>query len=148
MVNSSVIDYTTNEALPDPFVNQRYVYFILAIIMGVSIALNVMVVVLLTKEKYLRKRSQYLVFSIISVSEIFNDVLYLMLLFLRQYEDYMCMLIILVYSVNRHNVFIHLLYLCVDRVKSEFCQWFSTRFCSRLYIVIVDKCYLLNTRKT
>lgn len=115
MVNSSVIDYTTNEALLDPFVNQRYVYFILAIIMGVSIALNVMVVVLLTKEKYLRKRSQYLVFSIISVSEIFNDVLYLMLLFLRQYEDYMCMLIFLVYSVNRHNVFIHLVYLCVER---------------------------------
>lgn len=27
MVNSSVIDYTTNEALLDPFVNQRYVYF-------------------------------------------------------------------------------------------------------------------------
>lgn len=115
MVNSSVIEYTTNEALFDPFENQRYVYFILAIIMGVSIALNVAAIILLAKDKYLRKRSQYLVFSIISVSEIFNDVLYLMLLFLRQYGDYMCMLIFLVYLVNRHNVFIHLLYVCVER---------------------------------
>lgn len=115
MVNSSVIEYTTNGALLDPFENQRYVYFILAIIMGVSIALNVTAIIILAKDKYLRKRSQYLVFSIISVSEIFNDVLYLMLLFLRQYGDYMCMLIFLVYLVNRHNVFIHLLYLCVER---------------------------------
>lgn len=75
MVNSSVIEYTTNGAILDPFENQRYVYFILAIIMSVSIALNVTAIIILAKGKYLRKRSQYLVFTIISVSEIFNDVL-------------------------------------------------------------------------
>lgn len=113
--NSSVEENTTNVAQLDPFQDQRHVYIILAIIMGVSITLNVTAIIILTKDKYLRNRSQYLVFTIISVSEILNDVLYLILLFVRHYGMYECMTILFIYTINRHNVFIHLLYLCIER---------------------------------
>lgn len=113
--NSSVEENTTNVAHLDPFQDQRHVYIILAIIMGVSITLNVTAIIILTRDTYLRKRSQYLVFTIISVSEILNDVLYLILLFVRHYGIHECMMILFIYTINRHNVFIHLLYLCIER---------------------------------
>lgn len=68
------------------------------------------------KNKELRKHNQNMIYMIITLTELLIDVFYLFLVFWRKDVPYVCSIVFFLYTAGRHNVILHLLYLCVERL--------------------------------
>lgn len=106
----------TNASYVDPLGETgKIIYPTIGTIMFLAIVFNITGIALMLKSKELRKHSQNFIYMIISMTELFIDVFYLMMVFWKQRVLYVCGIFFFLYTVGRHNVIIHLIYLCVER---------------------------------
>ena len=80
-----------------------------------AIILNITGMRFMLIDKGLRKRNQNIIFMTIAVSEIFVDIMYLLIVFWKSNGENFCFVIYIFISIGRHNVFAHLLYMCFER---------------------------------
>jgi hypothetical protein len=88
---------------------------VLGVIVGSATILNIIAIVFLLKDKASRKHSQWVVFLTILVNEIFINCLYIFLVFWRGVTEYVCLAVTTIFTVGLHNIFNHLIYICVER---------------------------------
>lgn len=115
-MNATTKTYSSNSTYVDPLGEAgKIIYPAIGTIMFLAIVFNITGVVLMLKSKELRKHSQNFIYMIISMTELFIDVFYLLMVFWKQRVLYVCGIFFFLYTVGRHNVIIHLIYLCVER---------------------------------
>lgn len=93
----------------------KVIYPTIGTIMFLAIVFNITGVVLMLKSRELRKHSQNFIYIVVSMTELFLDVFYLLMVFWKQRVLYVCGIFFFLYTVGRHNVITHLIYLCVER---------------------------------
>lgn len=105
----------SNKTYVDPF-DYTTVYPILGTIVSVAILLNIASCMIMIKNKDLRKHRQFFVYITISLTEIFIDALYIVILFWRRGSvEFFCLFIFLFYCLGRENIQLQLLGLCIER---------------------------------
>lgn len=91
-------------------------FYMFSFIVTSSVLLNFAALFLMMKDKGLRRHSQYLMFMIISSTEIVIDIFYLCLFYWNKTFVYICHMLLIVLTIGRNNVFFHLMYLCIERL--------------------------------
>lgn len=91
-------------------------FYMFSFIVTSSVLLNFAALFFMMKDKGLRRHSQYLIFMIISSTEIVIDIFYLCLFYWNKTFVYVCHVLLIVLTIGRNNVFFHLMYLCVERL--------------------------------
>lgn len=91
-------------------------FYMFSFIVTSSVLLNFAALFFMMKDKGLRRHSQYLMFMIISSTEIVIDIFYLCLFYWNRTFVHFCHVLLVVLIIRRNNVFFHLMYLCVERL--------------------------------
>lgn len=111
---------STNESSQTANESTSVTHLLLVALFGVvvttSVLLNFVGLFFMVKDKELKKHSQHMVFMILTITEITIDVFYLCLFYWNTEFAYLCQGLIIVLSIARNNVFLHLLYLCWERL--------------------------------
>lgn len=91
-------------------------FYMFGFIVTSSVLLNSAALFFMMKDKDLRRHSQYLMFMIISSTEIVIDIFYLCLFYWNRTFVHFCHVLLVVLIIGRNNVFFHLMYLCIERL--------------------------------
>lgn len=116
-MNSTEEHLVKNVTYEDPLGPEvgKFVYPAIGGLMFLAILFNTTGILLMLKSRDLRKHSQNFIFMIISVTELLIDVFYLFQVFWKSEIQYVCGIAFFLYTMGRHNVITHLIYLCVER---------------------------------
>lgn len=139
----------SNTSYVNPFEESKLiVYPLLGTVMVFAISFNIVNCVAMIKNIDLRKHNQFLIYITISLTEVFIDVLYIVILFWRQEGvEYFCITIFLLYIIGRESIQVHLLFLCIERCFALSVSLFNvfrklTTVKGRLVILVV--CIILS----
>lgn len=108
-------------------------FYMFSFIVTSSVLLNFAALFFMMKDKGLRRHSQYLMFMIISSTEIVIDIFYLCLFYWNKTFVYFCHVLLIVLTIGRNNVFFHLMYLCIERLCAINDYSFASKSVSNSY---------------
>ena len=110
-LNGSLLIDSDEESASDSIIS-----IVVVLTAFLAIILNITGIWFMLIDKGLRKRNQNIIFMTIAVSEIFVDIMYLLIVFWKSNGENFCFVIYIFISIGRHNIFAHLLYMCFERL--------------------------------